>query len=646
MRIYTKLAASLLLTALLPLVLVAGIIYVNSKSTLVRVAQGHLDFSTATLAQRVLDQVESRYTDVESWSKLDSMQAVFTGDDVDLRLGLLLRDLRDTSDVADIWCVDSRGRVIASSDFGVVGDSRGGHPAVDAALAGAPYFSGVEESPSGAPGPRWSVEMAHPIVGAFDDETIIGALVARFDWAGIQELVGRRTTRYDLESQDTFLLDDDGRIVASSDPDRMLTDSGSSVQVPKDVITSVAQASSPRLGVGYRAVASVRTDAVLASLRRLELNVLVVCLLACVGVGLLALVLSRAIGSPIVRLSQSARKIAEGDLEVKLESRSADEIGELAVNLDAMRTSLKRHIDTLDAAVQARTRELQDTIVRLRQEISDRESAERQSKIQQQQLVQADKMVSLGILVSGVAHEINNPNALMGLNIPVIREAWEKALPVLDEYCKEHGDISLGAMTYSEMRGHIPRLLAEMREGSDRIRAIVSDLKAFSRKHDEDEFEAVDVNRVVETAVSLARKHLDDSTEHLDVDLAENLPEVIGDQQRLEQVVINLLLNACDALSNKQQAIRVKTSLDPQTHDVRIAVSDEGCGIDPDDLAHVTDPFFTTKRTSGGTGLGLYISSGIIEEHRGTIRFASVPGEGTTVVLSIPAILSQARIRS
>ncbi len=646
MRIYAKLAASLLLTALFPLVLVAGIIYVNSKSTLVRVAQGHLDFSAATLAQRVLDHIENRYTDVESWSKLDSMQAVFTGDDVDLRLGLLLRDLRNTTDFANIWCVDSRGRVIASSDFSEVGESRGGRPAVDASLLGAPYLSGVEESPPGAPGPRWSIEMAHPIVGAFDDETIIGALVARFDWAGVQELVGRRTTGYDLESQDTILLDDAGRIVASSNPDRMLTNPGEMIQMPKDAITSVAHVNSPRLGVGYRAVASVRTDAVLASLRRLELNILVVCLMACVGVGLLALLLSRAIGSPIVRLSHNARKIAEGDLDVKLESQSADEIGELAVNLDAMRTSLKHHIDTLDAAVQARTHELQDTVAQLRQEISDREYAERQSRIQQQQLVQADKMVSLGILVSGVAHEINNPNALMGLNIPVIQEAWEKALPVLDEYCEEHGDISLGAMTYSEMRSHIPRLLAEMREGSDRIRAIVSDLKAFSRKHDEDEFEVVDINRVVESAVSLARKHLDDSTEHLELDLAQDLPGVMGVSQRLEQVVINLLLNACDALSNKQQAIRVETSLEPATHEVRIAISDEGCGIEPDDLPHVTDPFFTTKRTCGGTGLGLSISSGIVEEHRGTIRFHSVPGEGTTVVLSIPAIPMQAPVRS
>lgn len=646
MRIYAKLAASLLLTALVPLVLVAGIIYVNSKSTLIHVAQGHLDFSAVTLAQRVLDQIESRYTDVESWSKLDSMQAVFTGDDVDLRLGLLLRDLQSTTNFVDIWCVDSRGRVIASSDFSMVGESRGGHPAVDAALLGTPYLSRVVESRTDMPGPRWSVEIGHAIIGAFDDETIIGALVARLDWAEIQELVGRRTTGYDMESQDTILVDDDGRIVASSDPDRMLMDSGEITQTPKDVLTSVAQANSPRLGVGYRAVASVRIDAVLASLRRLEYNILVVFLLACVGVGLLTFVLSRAIGSPIVLLSQNARKIAEGDLEVKLESRSPDEIGELAVNLDAMRTSLKHHIDTLDAAVQARTRELQDSIVRLRQEISDRESAERKSTIQQQQLVQADKMVSLGILVSGVAHEINNPNALMALNIPVIQEAWEKALPVLDEYCKEHGDISLGAMPYSEMRGHIPRLLAEMREGSDRIRAIVSDLKAFSRKHDENELEAVDVNRVVESAVSLARKHLDDSTEHLVVDLAKDLPEVMGDSQRLEQVVINLLLNACDALSNKQQAIRVETSLDPKTHDVRIAVSDEGCGIDPDNLPHVTDPFFTTKRTSGGTGLGLSISSGIVEEHHGTMRFDSVLGEGTTVVLSIPAILTQGPIRS
>ena len=109
-----------------------------------------------------------------------------------------------------------------------------------------------------------------------------------------------------------------------------------------------------------------------------------------------------------------------------------------------------------------------------------------------------------------------------------------------------------------------------------------------------------------------------------------------GNAQRIEQVVVNLLLNACEALPDPERAVRVATEHDRDAGVVRIAVRDEGVGIPPEHLARLTDPFFTTKRDQGGTGLGLSVSAAIVKEHGGTLEFRSPPGAGTTVVLSLP----------
>jgi polar amino acid transport system substrate-binding protein len=114
------------------------------------------------------------------------------------------------------------------------------------------------------------------------------------------------------------------------------------------------------------------------------------------------------------------------------------------------------------------------------------------------------------------------------------------------------------------------------------------------------------------------------------------LPVVKGNAQRIEQVVINLLLNACQALPNPECGILLATAYDRQTHAVVLRLSDQGSGIAPEHIPHLTDPFFTTKREIGGTGLGLSVSASIVKEHGGTLEFESTPGSGTIVTLTIP----------
>ncbi|HEO70628.1 MAG TPA: HAMP domain-containing histidine kinase, partial [Candidatus Hydrogenedentes bacterium] len=126
------------------------------------------------------------------------------------------------------------------------------------------------------------------------------------------------------------------------------------------------------------------------------------------------------------------------------------------------------------------------------------------------------------------------------------------------------------------------------------------------------------------------------STRHFRAEYGEDLPPLRGDYQRLEQVVINLVQNACQALPDPEAAITLSTRYDAEENAVVLEVADEGCGIPSESLPHVTDPFFTTKRASGGTGLGLSIASSIVMEHGGRMTFDSAPGKGTRVSVTLP----------
>lgn len=256
--------------------------------------------------------------------------------------------------------------------------------------------------------------------------------------------------------------------------------------------------------------------------------------------------------------------------------------------------------------------------------------------IQQQQLIQADKMTSLGILVSGVAHEINNPTGLLLLNLPIIREAWQDCEEILEQRYEQQGDFILGGLAYSQMRDEIPALLTDMHDGAQRIKRIVNDLKDFSRQESDDSREPFDLNEVVATAVRLADNSINSSTDHFSVSYSSSLPSVDGNAQRIEQVIINLILNACQALNDRSNAINVRTFQQTESQQICLQIVDEGCGIEARNLTRLLDPFFTTRREQGGTGLGLSVSSGIVQAHGGQLQFESKPNLGTTVTLSLP----------
>jgi len=235
-----------------------------------------------------------------------------------------------------------------------------------------------------------------------------------------------------------------------------------------------------------------------------------------------------------------------------------------------------------------------------------------------------------------VAHEINNPNGLILLNMPILREVYQDAEEVLEERFQGKGDFTLGGLPYSRMRNEVPHLLEEMQDSANRIKRIVEELKDFARQDTSAAVEAVDLNAVAQAAVRLVDSTLRASTTRFAARYAAPLPPISGNAQRIEQVVINLLLNACQALADMEQGISLATSFDHTAGTVTLTLVDEGLGIAPEHVPHLTDPFFTTKRESGGTGLGLSVSAAIVKEHNGVLAFDSTPGSGTTVTLTLP----------
>ncbi|KAF5053296.1 Adaptive-response sensory-kinase SasA [anaerobic digester metagenome] len=270
-------------------------------------------------------------------------------------------------------------------------------------------------------------------------------------------------------------------------------------------------------------------------------------------------------------------------------------------------------------------------------DISEHKEAEKRAKVEYEQLVQAGKMVSLGILVSGVAHEINNPNNSIILNVPLLSRMWYDARVILDQYMEENGDFLLGNLRYSFARERVPHLFSGVMASSKRIKHIVQDLKNYARQGSTVLNEVIDINGVLKAAALLLDNQLQKATDSLEIGYGLGIPHFRGNFQKIEQVVINVLQNACEALGDKSKAIRIRTGFDPQCGQVWLEVADEGQGIQPDDLPHVTDPFYTTKRACGGTGLGLSISSRIMQEHGGELTIHSRRGEGTTVTLTFPA---------
>ncbi|MBU0754942.1 MAG: PAS domain S-box protein, partial [Planctomycetes bacterium] len=269
-------------------------------------------------------------------------------------------------------------------------------------------------------------------------------------------------------------------------------------------------------------------------------------------------------------------------------------------------------------------------------DITESKRAEEEEKLRQQHLLKADKMISLGILVAGMAHEINNPNHFIMSHSALLAKMWKSIEPILEDYYKEYGDFSVGGLCYSHAREQFSNMFSSVIEGSKRIKGIVDELKDYVREQPSEPSDLIQINRVIRSSITLLTNMVKKSTHRFVVDYGKNLPLFKGNYQRLEQVMINLIQNACQALSDMDQEIRISSRYDRRAQKVIVEIEDQGRGMPPEVADHVLDPFFTTKRETGGTGLGLSISYNIVREHAGKLEISSAQGHGTIVRVELP----------
>ena len=255
------------------------------------------------------------------------------------------------------------------------------------------------------------------------------------------------------------------------------------------------------------------------------------------------------------------------------------------------------------------------------------------SKMLERQLIQREKMAALGVLISGIAHEINNPNNYISVNIPILRDYLNVVMPMVDEYAKKHPDLEIMHMSYPEFREDIFELLDNVQHGSRQIKFIVRDLKVFSKPAKDKRIEIIDLKPIIEKVVAFCRSKIKRTVKTFNVHIPESLPEVLIDSQSLEQILINLLINAAQAFEkpmDENSNVNLVVYMDnSRKNRLIIEVIDNGGGMDEKTLEKIFTPFFTTKSSEDGIGLGLYIVQNLIEKMGGCIEVESKLGSGS-----------------
>ena len=420
-----------------------------------------------------------------------------------------------------------------------------------------------------------------------DDQAQPAVVAAVIRLEGLQRLATRSKVFT------TFIVDYEGTALAHTDPEKVIERTGigwiseikglqgqqshsATLEHDQDgvkMIGGLAQIESSNLLAG---VEIPKAAAYLAA-RELLNNLIVVSLALLIMSVIVSLVGARLITQPLERLSRATRVVAKGQYDIQLESSSRDEINDLAQSFNKMASEL--------------------------------DSREKALKSAQAALVQSEKMAAFGQLGAGIAHEIKNPLAgILGLTQLSLRKI--------------------------EKESAISKNLSIIEKETHRCTTIIQNLLKFARQ-EKVTFEEVKINRVVEDAMAIVEHQLAMHRVTLKKNLASEIPSMSGNANQIQQVLINLMINAQQAMEGRAGEVTVTTSNHNSGH-VQVQVRDTGPGIPEELQAKIFEPFFTTKEVGKGTGLGLSVSYGIIKEHGGDIQVKSALGQGTAFNISLP----------
>ncbi|NTW67559.1 MAG: HAMP domain-containing protein, partial [Nitrospirae bacterium] len=422
--------------------------------------------------------------------------------------------------------------------------------------------------------------------GADQGPPAVASAVIRLD--GLQRLASRSKVF------EIFVIDARGNLLAHSDPRKVIQHAqaswipdikglnamntiGTTLEYVENGVPVVGGFARAEFS-GLLAGAQIPKSAAYLTARALLNNLVIIALILLVVSAIISLFWSQLITRPIEHLSRAANEVGKGRFDVRVQAASRDEIGDMAESFNQMAEGL----DTREQELQA----------------------------SQAALIQSEKMAAFGQLGAGIAHEIKNPLAgIIGLAQLLLRKV-DKDSPLYEN-------------------------LAMIEKEARRSKTITENLLRFARQ-EKMEFTKIDLNAVAMESAAIVDHQLGINQIRLNKELAPRLPQIIGNANQLQQVLMNLMINAQQAMEGSPGSVTLSTRLlDAETIELR--VTDTGPGIPPDIQARIFEPFFTTKTAGKGTGLGLSVSYGIIKDHKGDVRVESTVGKGSAFVITLPA---------
>jgi signal transduction histidine kinase len=376
---------------------------------------------------------------------------------------------------------------------------------------------------------------------------------------------------------------------------------------------------------------------------------ILLCFGALIVATMIGIFTSRRIADPILRLNQTTQAIAFGDLEQTLPEGNIHELNTLAHSFNHMGGQLRESFIALENSNAELEARVEERTVELKTAMSELQRT-------QAQVLQSEKMSSLGQLVAGIAHEINNPVNFIHGNITHLDEYTQNLLQMIYLYQERYSSHDPEIQALAEeidlefLIEDLQKILPSMKMGTERIRNIVRSLRNFSRM-DEAEFKAVDIHEGIESTLLILQHRLKDKPDRPAIEVVKNygnLPQVECYPGQLNQVLMNVLVNAMDALDEadikrtSQQIeenpsqITIRTSV-VDSQSIEIAIADNAQGMPESVQNRIFDPFFTTKPVGKGTGMGMAISYQIItEKHGGKLLCFSSLGQGTNFIIQVP----------
>lgn len=337
----------------------------------------------------------------------------------------------------------------------------------------------------------------------------------------------------------------------------------------------------------------------------------------------------KRITKSFVTLTHGLDTMMTGTFSLQIPVESDDEAGRAT-------QAVNRLADTLEER-DAENRNLQAELLNAMR----LEMLEEKSKMMAK-MIQTNRMTSLGLLISSMAHNINTPNGAIKLAGQYIQRSWKDLIPILEGVAKDEGDFQIGGLQFSEARHELASAADSVCRNAERVERVIQDLRAYNVGERSEFIPGISVNQAVEGALTIVRAHGSQAQVVITHQLSPLLPTITGNKNQLEQVLVNLLLNAMQATPVDGAGVIISTLYEPAKNEVQVIVADEGAGLPELVVQNMFEPFTSTRVDKGGSGLGLYISNFIITEHKGTITFGSNHPRGTIVTVHLPVIPASA----